>query len=715
MRSPVVPARWLVGALLAALALTARAVTPDSGPPAPAAAPVERYIVKLRATGESAGQQAAPARITALAARHGLTLRESRPIVSGMHLMRVVPQRARQPEQTLARLRADPEVEYAEPDQRRYPLAAPDDTLFAQQWYEQDVEPSAVDAISAWDVTTGSPGLVIADLDTGVRFNHPDLRNSSANRLLPGYNLIASPAVANNGYGRGPDASDPGDWISASDIRNPEFASCTIANSTWHGTRVAGVLGAISDNRTGIAGVTFEGWVEPVRVLGKCGGYDSDIIAGMAWAAGNHVDGVPDNPYPARILNMSLGAAGSCPASYQQIIDELLTEGVLVVVSAGNAGGPVEAPANCAGVAAIAGLREIGTKVGYSSLGPEIALSAPAGNCVNTGVAQPCLYSIVTTTNRGTTVPATNTYTDEFNYNIGTSFAAPQVAAIAGLMLGVNGNLTSEQLIARLRSAARPFPFSASVPPCHVPASATDLQTNECNCTALTCGAGMANASTAVLEAQRPIAAIAAPPRFTPAAPVALDGSGSAAACNATIVSYQWTVLEPTTHPPAVENANSARATIVAPVAPTSYTLLLTVTDNQGRRDTAPVIVTPTSATTSAPAAVGDNACLSAVSYIVGAPAGSSGTSGGSNSATSGSAASGSSGSGGTGSGSGGSGGGSSSGGGGSSGPNGGGGGGGALDVATLVMLGAAALTDRVRRRYSSRWAASSHGRCARR
>ena len=704
MRSPVVRARWLIGALVAVLALTARAVVPDSGPPAPSAAPVERYIVKLRASGESAGQQAALTRIGALAARHGLALRGSRHIVSGMHVLHVVPQGTRQPAQTLARLRADPEVEYVEPDQRRYPLAAPDDTLFAGQWYEQDAEPSAVDAISAWNVTTGSPGLVIADLDTGVRFDHPDLRNPGANRLLPGYNLISSAAVANNGYGRGPDASDPGDWISASDISNPEFASCTIANSSWHGTRVAGVLGAISDNRTGIAGVTFEGWVEPVRVLGKCGGYDSDIIAGMAWAAGNHVDGVPDNPYPARIINMSLGAAGSCPASYQQIIDELLTEGVLVVASAGNAGGPVEAPANCAGVAAIAGLREIGTKVGYSSLGPQIALSAPAGNCVNTGVAQPCLYSIVTTTNSGSTVPATNTYTDEFKYNIGTSFAAPQVAAIAGLMLGVNGNLTSEQLIARLRSAARPFPFSASVPACHVPASATDLQTDECNCTAVTCGAGMANASTAVLEAQRPIAAIATPRRVTPATPVALDGSGSAAACNATIVSYQWTVLEPTTHPPTIENAGSARATIVAPVAPTSYTLLLTVTDSQGRSDTAPVILTPSSATTAAPAAAGDNACLTAVSYTVGA---STASAGGSPSGTTGSGgSSASSGTGGSGSGSSGSGGAGSSGGGssgGSSGAGGGGGGGGALDVATLVMLGAAALTGRARRRYSSR------------
>ena len=137
-----------------------------------------------------------------------------------------------------------------------------------------------------------------------------------------------------------------------------------MGNSSWHGTRVAGILGAISNNDTGIAGMTWSGWILPVRVLGKCGGYDSDIIAGMAWAAGLAVEGVPNNPYPARIINMSLGAVGSCSSSYQQVVDELVGLGMLIVVSAGNEGGPVDAPANCAGVAAIAGLRQAGTKVG---------------------------------------------------------------------------------------------------------------------------------------------------------------------------------------------------------------------------------------------------------------------------------------------------------------------------------------------------------------
>jgi serine protease len=680
MRSSCPRLTWLTAILMAPLAqgqaLAQPPPTPPPRAPLSAAAPAERFIVKLRATRLSSGLQAAPAQIGALAARTGLTLIEVRHIVSGMHLVRVQPRGEESAAQTLARLRSDSEVEYAEADQRRYPLAQTNDPLFVNQWYLQNAQPSASDAATAWNTTTGSPGLVIADLDTGVRFDHPDLRNTSANRLLPGYNMISNAAAANNSTGRSPDASDLGDWVSATDLKNPAFANCKIANSSWHGTRTAGILGAITNNLTGIAGMTWQGWVEPVRVLGKCGGYDSDIIAGMAWAAGNSVDGVPANPYPAQILNMSLGAPGSCPASYQQMVDELVTEGVLVVVSAGNEGGPVDAPANCAGVAGIAGLRQVGTKVGYSSLGPEIALSAPAGNCVNAGAGQPCLFSIETTTNTGITVPQTNTYTNEYNFNVGTSFAAPIVSGIAGLMLAVNGNLTAGQLIERLQAGATtPFPVSTdpSVPACHVPANANDLQANECNCTTETCGAGMANANGAVLQALRPIAAILVPVGFSAGSELVLDGSGSAAACNATLSSYEWSVLQPASNPPAITNANSARASIIAPAALTTYTLLLTVTDSDGRSDSATLILHAGRASTNAPAAAGENACLAAVSYDTSSPQ---------NVPSAGS---------------------------------GGGGGGGALDVPSLLALALAGFAVSALRRHSSRCAASSHGRCARR
>jgi serine protease len=633
----------------------------------------QRFIIKLRSGASAVVAPGEGAELGALASRAGGELVEARHIAVGIHLLRMRAQGSTA--QMLARLRAEPDVQYAEVDRRRFPQSTPDDPLFVNQWYLQDEQPAAVDAIDAWSLSTGNAGVVIAELDTGVRFDHPDLRSTTANRLLPGYDMISSLQTGNTGLGRNPDASDPGDWISTADTKTALFSSCTVANSSWHGTRVAGILGAIANNATGIAGLTWSGWVLPVRVLGKCGGYDSDILAGMAWAAGFPVDGVPANPYPARILNMSLGATGSCPQSYQELIDQLVGAGVLVVVSAGNEGGPVDAPANCIGVAAIAGLRQVGTKVGFSSLGPEIALGAPAGNCVNSGAGEPCLFSIETTTNSGTTTPGTNTYTDEYNFNVGTSFSAPLVSGIAGLMLAVNGNLTSGQLIARLQlGVSTPFPAPAGLQACHVPAGQTDLQTSECACTPEVCGSGMADAQGALLQALRPIAAVALPAKVSAGAAVSLDGGGSAAACGAKIVSYQWTVTEPAGSPGLIKNAGSAAASLIAPSGSTVYQLMLTVTDDAGRIDSAPVIVTSTMANSTAPASAGESACLTAVNYSVAAPP----TSGASGTTSSG------------------------------------GGGGGALDAATLLAVTMLTVAG-AQRRYARRSAASSHSRCARR
>jgi serine protease len=633
----------------------------------------QRFIVKLRSGSSAAAPAAAGGELDALAAYAGGELIEARHITAGIHLLRI--SGAASAAQMLTRLRGQPDVQYAEVDRRRFPQSTPDDPLFGGQWYLQDEQPSAVDAIDAWSLSTGNPGVVIAELDTGVRFDHPDLRSATVNRLLPGYDMISSVQTGNTGLGRNPDASDPGDWVSAADTKTALFSSCTVSNSSWHGTRVAGILGAITNNATGIAGLTWSGWVLPVRVLGKCGGYDSDILAGMAWAAGFPVDGVPTNPYPARILNMSLGATGACPQSYQELVDQLVSAGVLVVASAGNEGGPVDAPANCIGVAAVAGLRQVGTKVGFSSLGPEIALSAPGGNCVNSDAGEPCLFSIETTTNSGTTVPDTNTYTDEYSFNVGTSFSAPLVSGIAGLMLSVNGNLTSGQLIARLQlGVSTPFPAPAGLQACHVPASQTDLQTSECACTPEVCGSGMANAQGAVLQALRPIAAVALPAKVSAGAAVSLDGSGSSAACGAKIVSYQWTVTEPAGRSGLIKNAAGAAASLVAPSGSTVYQLMLTVTDDAGRVDSAPVIVTSGMANSTAPASAGGSACLTAVSYNQAAPPTSGATGAGSS----------------------------------------GGGGGGSLDPATLLGLMMLTVAG-MRRGYVRRSAASSHSRCARR
>jgi serine protease len=300
---------------------------------------------------------------------------------------------------------------------------------------------------------------------------------------------------------------------------------------------------------------------------------------------------------------------------------------VLVVASAGNGGSggtaaAVDAPANCSvvvpGIVAVVGLRNVGTKVGYSSFGVGSSIAAPAGNCVQT--AGDCLRSIDTTTNLGLTVPGENSYTNETNPNLGTSFSAPIVSGIAGLMRSVNYNLTPAQLAARLQASATPFPAGSSgVPTCPT----TDASSGECVCPNddSQCGAGMVNALSAVKAAQKPIGVIVIPKNL--AAGAVLDAGGSVAGCNGSaaapvpldIVSYAWTAS------PAnliVSGAQSAQVT----VNPAPGTLTLAVTDSAGNVDTETVTFTANGASSTAPAASGTSAtaCPSAVVVNPAAP-----------------------------------------------------------------------------------------------
>jgi hypothetical protein len=308
---------------------------------------------------------------------------------------------------------------------------------------------------------------------------------------------------------------------------------------------------------------------------------------------------------------MSLGGRGSCLQTYRTAIDQLAARGALVVASVGNEGSVVVSPANCPGVVGVAGIRHVGTKVGFSNLGPGVALGAPGGNCVNIGPGEPCLYSIDTTTNLGTQAPGASAYTDQFRFNVGTSFSAPIVSGIAGLMASVNGRLSPADILARLKEgAARPFPVSTdpTIPTCRVPTSSSDIQASECVCTTQTCGAGMANALGSIRAALRPVAAIAVPASVSPGQNVVLRGSGSGAACNSSVVRYSWTIVGGGTTPPGIVGGDTDTAIVVAP-ATGSFTVRLRVTDSAGREDAADVVVSPASATTAAAPAAGGPAC----------------------------------------------------------------------------------------------------------
>jgi serine protease len=584
----------------------------------PAAEPqatAERFIVKFKGSAPStnlqiqagtSGESAVPAamtlRVQSLASRARVSLEAMRPLSPTMHMMKVKPLVAGEPmADMLARLRADSEVEYAVPDRRVYLHATPSDLRFTGQWYLQNAQPSAINAQAAWDITKGSTGIVIAVVDTGVRYEHEDLTATSAGgKLLPGFDFISADPdstffTANDGNGRDSDASDAGDFVTQAE--DTAHSNCDgVSNSSWHGTRVSGIIGALTDNAIGVAGINWNVQILPARVIGKCGGFNSDVIAGMRWAAGLSVPGVAPAATPARIINVSLGGTGACDSASADTISQISSAGVLVVVSAGNEGGPVDSPANCPGAAAIAGLRHIGSKVGFSSLGPEITVGAPGGNCVNTGAGQPCLFSIDTTTNTGTQGPVASGYTDQINFNVGTSFSAPIVSGIAGLMLAVNPSLKSPQLIARLKEGAKPYPTTSDTVPappvCHVPTSAADIQAEECICTTAACGAGMANALGSVNAALRPIASIVVQGTISPGAALTLQGSGSTAATGRGLTSFSWVQG-------GITISSGPTANINAPTSG-SITACLTVADDAGKTDTAKLTLTSTGSTVTA-------------------------------------------------------------------------------------------------------------------
>jgi len=573
--------------------------------------PADQIIVKWR-DGSSATAAAAGTRMQKLGNSAGMRLQRKQQITADTDVLQLDHALGKADMNALLeRMAADPNVEYAVADEHRWAHAVPNDPLFVNQWYFQSTEIAATRANQAWDVTVGSNMTVVAVVDTGVRFEHPDLlRVAQGGKLLDGFDFVTNPPFANDGNGRDGDASDPGDFVTAAELAQAPFniSACQPdagsgsdhVDSSWHGTRVSSLIAALTNNGEGVAGTGWNTLILPVRVLGKCGGTDSDIIAGMRWAAGIAVPGTPVNPTPAQIINLSLGGSGACSPAYQQAVDEIAARGVLIVASVGNDGQAVAAPGNCTGVLGVAGIRHAGTKVGFSNLGTEVGIGAPGGNCVNAppfsepsggNPGNPCVFSIIAARNAGTTTPGASAYTDRSaNLNLGTSFAAPLVAGAAALIHSVSSQLSPAQYIALLKDSATPFPTTSSTTTtvCHVPTG--DTQNTECICTTQTCGAGMLNTNAAVLAAQRPLAIADAPSSITVGVAANIDARASFASNGHTIASYEWAAVGVTGATPVFGNASQPLTTVQVSGTST-FTLRLTVTDNLGAKDTADIAV----------------------------------------------------------------------------------------------------------------------------
>ena len=592
------------------------AVEPPAAAAVVAPAPAGRVIVRFKNDSPLMQMQASTAtgphaaRAAALGQRLGLAMRSGGGLAERMQVLHADGMRS---EALAARLRQQPDVEFAVVDQRRRLLAAPNDPRYLSvpqppgpavgQWYLRAPDAtvrSSIDVERAWDVTIGSRSIVVAVLDTGVRFDHADLPLFAAGgSLLPGYDMVSDVNTANDGDGRDADPSDPGDFITTRENLQADgpFQNCGASDSSWHGTNMAGIIAAATDNGIGMAGIGRQVSLLPVRVLGKCGGFDSDIIAGARWAAGLPVPGVPANPNPARVLNLSLGSEGACTSAYRSAIDEIRATGAVIVASAGNsAGHAVSTPANCPGVIAVGGLRHVGTKVGFSDLGTEIALSAPGGNCVDITPGAPCRYPILATTNAGKTapIPGSSAYTDSSNISVGTSYAAPLVAGTAALMLSAQPGLSSDEIRRRLQQTVRAFPTTggdngsdpAAVVQCTAPqtdSSGRAVDQLQCYCTTSTCGAGMLDAGAAVRAALAPMAAIGFAPTFPIAAQtLTLSAATSSAAAGRPLQRFSWQIADSGGIVGGFASSPDAPTVNIVPTAPGRFAVALTVTDSFG-------------------------------------------------------------------------------------------------------------------------------------
>ncbi len=302
------------------------------------------------------------------------------------------------------------------------------DPLYADQWHLDSA--NGIRAPQAWQFTEGA-GVTVAVVDTG-HTAHPDL---DAN-IINGYDFITDVTTANDGNGRDADARDPGD-------------ACTDGGTgSWHGTHISGTIAAVSGNGVGVSGVAPKSKVLSVRALGCNGGSNADVIAGMRWAAGLSVPGVPANTNPAKVINMSLGSEGACDSFTQSAVNEVVAAGALVVVSAGNnnSNAAERSPASCDNVIAVAATTLSGGRASFSNYGAVVDIAAPG-------------VSIMSTMNAGATAPGAPTY----ETRQGTSTAAPQVSGVAALVLSLQPELTVSELRTRVLSTARAFPSTCSL------------------------------------------------------------------------------------------------------------------------------------------------------------------------------------------------------------------------------------------------------------
>lgn len=417
----------------------------------------DRLIVKYKnASGAKKGGPIIAPQMTAQRAetlervgrQFGLSMKALRTTGTGAHVVKLSRRVPLADVNAIARQisQQDSSIEYAEPDRLMHAMFTPNDPRYAEQWgYFENT--AGIRMPAAWDKSDGT-GVTVAVIDTGYRA-HADMTG----QFVAGYDFITDTFISNDGSGRDGDASDSGDATSAGECGNGQPAQNQ--NSGWHGTHVAGTIGASTNNSSGVSGVAFGAKILPVRVLGKCGGYTSDIADAIIWSSGGAITNVPANANKARVINMSLGGGGSCDITTQNAINSARSRGTVVIVAAGNSNANAAnfSPASCQGVVTVAAVNRSGGRAFYSNYGTVVDIAAPGGDTSN-GIGN----GILSTLNSGATAPGADSYA----FYQGTSMATPHVAGVAALMLSKNANLTPDEVESRLKNTARVFPAACS-------------------------------------------------------------------------------------------------------------------------------------------------------------------------------------------------------------------------------------------------------------
>jgi len=349
--------------------------------------------------------------------------------------------------QLVTRLAQVPGVRFTEKNLRMYPTRTPNDRAYSVQWHYP-----ALNLPSAWDVSTGASSVTVAVLDTGI-VNHPDLNP----RVVSGYDMISDANNAGDGNGRDADPTDRGGDEPG-------------GGSSWHGSHVAGTIGAATDNASGVAGVTWVTRIMPVRVLGRQGGSTFDIVAAMNWATGGTVTGLPANPTPAKVVNMSLGGTAPPQQTYQDVINPRVAAGAIFVIAAGNenSNAAESTPCNQQSVICVGSTNFAGRRSSFSNFGTPVDVMAAGGemreDLNGDGYPDGVLSTALDDNNQAAYV-----------FNQGTSMATPHVAGVVALMAAVSPSISLTQAESILKNTA-----SAS---------------SRCN---EGCGAGLVNAQAAL-------------------------------------------------------------------------------------------------------------------------------------------------------------------------------------------------------------------------